>query len=305
MPSPHRVALLAGLLLGAAASAQSITLNFVGSSQQVTTLAKGPAGCNDQVGVAWSTTGLNSGNACTSLQIWVTNSQSCGTGPGTASSDGGTDLIIGTFSLATQAQGLANTFRVADMPGVIAAGGCSATVDISNAVCSSVDFRAAGIGSTCGTLSAANLIVRYDTAPPASPTMSLLPQDGKIVVRLGNNNDNDVLNYLVQYAVEPPGGGSPSWTTLPEIPATVSSKSIDGLINGTTYVVRAYSLDEVDNQSAPSPEQTAIPQASNGFWAEYKAAGGHDTGGCSSTGAAVPSVLSALGVLVALLRRRR
>ena len=305
MPSPHRVALLAGLLLGAAASAQTISLNFVGASQQVTTLAKGPSGCNDQVRVAWTTSGLDSSNACTSLQIWVTNSQSCGTGPGTASSDGGTDLIIGTFSLATQAQGLANNFRVADMPGVVGAGGCNAIVDIRNAVCSSVDFRTAGIGGTCGTLSAANLIVRYDTAPPASPTMSLLPQDGKITVRLGNNNDNDVLNYLVEYAVEPPGGGTPSWTTLPEIPATMSSKSIDGLINGTTYVVRSYSLDEVDNQSAPSDEQTAIPQASNGFWAEYKAAGGHDTGGCSSTGAAVPSVLSALGVLVALLRRRR
>jgi len=305
MPSPHRVVLLAGLLLGAAASAQAISLNFVGSSPQVTTLARGPAGCNDQVRVAWTTTGLNASNACTSLQLWVTNSQSCGTQPGTASSDGGTDLIIGTFSLATQASGLANTFRVADMPGVVAAGGCSAIADIQNAVCSSVDFRAAGIGSTCGTLSAANLIVRYDTAPPASPTMFLLPQDSRIVVRLGNNDDNNVVNYLVQYAVEPPGGDLPSWTTLPQIPATVTSQSIDGLINGTTYVVQAFSLDEVGNQSAPSPQQTAVPQATNGFWAEYKAAGGHDTGGCSSSGAAVPSVISALGVLVALLWRRR
>ncbi|HSP19015.1 MAG TPA: MXAN_2561 family MXYO-CTERM-anchored protein, partial [Myxococcaceae bacterium] len=248
---------------------------------------------------------LNSGNACGSLQLWVTNSQSCGSQPGTASSDGGTDLIIGTFSLATQAQGLANRFLVSDMPGVVAAGGCSAVTDTKNAVCSSVDFRTAGVGTTCGTLSASNLIVRYDTQPPAAPTMSLLAQDGKIVVRLGDNNDSDVLNFLVQYAVDPPSGGSPTWTTLPEIPSNITSKSIDGLINGTTYVVRAYSLDEVDNQSAPSPEQTAIPQASNGFWAEYKAAGGHDTGGCSSTGAAVPSLLSALGVLVALLRRRQ
>ncbi len=98
----------------------------------------------------------------------------------------------------------------------------------------------------------------------------------------------------------------PSWTTPPRDPGDGDQPSRStGLINGTTYVVRAFSLDEVDNQSAPSDEQTAIPQASNGFWAEYKAAGGHDTGGCSSAGAAVPSVLSALGVLVALLRRRR
>jgi uncharacterized protein (TIGR03382 family) len=85
----------------------------------------------------------------------------------------------------------------------------------------------------------------------------------------------------------------------------VTSKSIDGLINGTTYVVQAFALDEVDNVSQPSPEQTGTPEASNGFWAEYKADGGHDTGGCSASGAAMPSVLGALGVLVALLRRRR
>ena len=65
MPSPHRVALLAGLLLGAAASAQSITLNFAGSSAQVTTLPKGPPGCNDQVQVLWSTSGLNAANGIT------------------------------------------------------------------------------------------------------------------------------------------------------------------------------------------------------------------------------------------------
>ncbi|MGZ6034706.1 MAG: MXAN_2561 family MXYO-CTERM-anchored protein, partial [Myxococcaceae bacterium] len=305
MPSPHRVALLAGLLLGAAASAQSITLNFVGSSDQVTTLARGPVGCNDQVQVHWVTSGLNSGNACTSLELWVTNGQSCADHAGTGSTDGGTDFSIGTFSLATQVEGIATTFRVSDIPGVTAAGGCGAIVDIQNAVCASVDARTSGIGGTCSTFKAGNLIVRYDSAPPDPPTMSLLAQDAKIVVRLGNNNDNDVLNYIVQHAVVPPDGGSPNWFPEPEIPATVTSKAITGLINGTTYVVRAFSLDEVDNPSAPSAEQTAVPEASNGFWAEYKAAGGHDTGGCSSSGAAVPSVLSALGVLVALLRRRR
>jgi uncharacterized protein (TIGR03382 family) len=305
MPSPHRVALLAGLLLGVAASAQSIALNFVGSPATVTSLARGPAGCNDQVRVQWTTTGLTSANACTSLDLWVTNSQSCGDHPanGTTDAGTGTDFSIGSFSLATQATGLANVFRVSDIPGV--AGNCSIIADVTNAICASVDFRTSTVGGDCSTLKAANLTVRYDTQPPNAPTLDLLPQDSKIVVRLGNNGDNDVLNFLVQYAVQPASGASPTWISLPEIPATVTSKSIDGLINGTTYVVQAFSLDEVDNVSQPSPEQSGTPEASNGFWAEYKAAGGADTGGCSASGAAMPSVLGALGVLVALLRRRR
>ena len=303
MPFPHRVALLAGLLLGAAASAQTINLNFIGSPA-LTTLAKGPAGCNDQVQVSWNTSGLSSGNACTSLEIWITNSQTCGDHPSTAGSDAGpgTDLSIGTFSLATQTTGTANNFKVSDIPGV--AGNCAIIADIKNAICSSVDFRNT-IGGTCSTISASSLIIRYDTQPPDPPTLELLPQDSKIVVRLGNNGDSDVLNYLVQYALQPTSGGSPGWVTLPEVPATVTSKAIDGLINGTTYVVQAFALDEVDNVSQASDQQSATPQASNGFWGEYKAAGGADTGGCSATGAAVPSVLGALGVLVALLRRRR
>jgi uncharacterized protein (TIGR03382 family) len=305
MPSPLRAGLLAGLLIGAAASAQSITLNFVGSNANITTLARGPAGCNDQVQVQWVTSGLNSGNACTSMDLWVTNSQTCGDHPSTGITDAGTgtDLSIGTFSLATQTQGLANSFRVSDIPGV--AGNCAIIADIKNALCASVDFRTSTVGGDCSTLKAANLIVRYDTQPPNPPTLDLLPQDAKIVVRLGDNGDTDVLNFLVQYAVQPVGGASPSWISLPEIPATVTSKAIDGLINGTTYVVQAFSLDEVDNVSPPSPQQTGTPQASNGFWGEYKAAGGADTGGCSASGAAMPSVLGALGVLVALLRRRR
>jgi len=61
----------------------------------------------------------------------------------------------------------------------------------------------------------------------------------------------------------------------------------------------------VDNLSAYTSPLSATPEASNGFWGEYKDAGGHEVGGCSATGAAVPSVVGALGVLVALTRRRR
>ncbi len=305
MPSPHRVALLAGLLLGAAASAQSISLNFVGSSQQVTTLAKGPAGCNDQVGVTWSTTGLNSANACTSLQIWVTNSASCGTGPGTPSSDGGTDLVIGTFSLATQAQGLANTFRVADMPGVIGNGGCSAIIDIPNAVCSSVDFRATG----------SNDLRHAQRREPHRPLRHHASRVAyHVPARPGREDrgpareqqgDNDVLSYQMQYAVDAPWR-IPQLDEPPRDPGHEDQR-VDRRTDQRHHLRRpgASRSTRWTTSRAPSDEQTATPQASNGFWAEYKDAGGHDLGGCRARGAAVPSVLGALGVLVALLRRRR
>ena len=305
MPSPHRVALLAGLLLGAAASGQTINLNFIGSPA-LTTLARGPAGCNDQVQVSWTTSGLSSGNACSSLEIWVTNSQTCGDHPSTAGSDAGTgtDFSIGTFSLATQhlrhrehLQGVGHPRGGGELR---ASSGTSRTPSAPRSTTATPSVETAANTQGVATSSSATTRSR-----PNPPTLDLLPQDSKIVVRLGNNGDTDVLNFLVQYAVQPSGGGSPSWVTLPEIPATVTSKAIDGLINGTTYVVQAFSLDEVDNVSPASDEQSATPQASNGFWGEYKAAGGADTGGCSATGAAVPSVLGALGVLVALLRRRR
>jgi len=61
----------------------------------------------------------------------------------------------------------------------------------------------------------------------------------------------------------------------------------------------------VGNASPFNTPQSATPQASNGFWGEYKDAGGHEQGGCNVADAAVPSVFGALGVLLALIRRRR
>jgi uncharacterized protein (TIGR03382 family) len=302
MPPTLRAGLAAVLLASAVSQAQTITLNFQGTSS--TTFAGGPNDCTNQVPIVqWTSSGLSGANACGSLQVWVTNSASCGSSPGTPSSDGGTDLIIGTFNLSTGTNGNSNSFRFQDLPG-LASGGCAAMVDISNAVCASVDYRASTVGS-CSTLSASNLTVRYDNVPPNPPSINLLPQDSQIVVQLSANNDPDVLYYRVEYAVQPPGDAGPSWSTLPDISSNITSKPITGLTNETTYLVRARSLDEVNNLSAYSDVLSATPEASNGFWAEYKAAGGHEIGGCNASGVAVPSLVGALVALVTLLRRRR
>jgi len=302
MPPTLRAGLAAVLLASAVSQAQTITLNFQGTS--ATSFAGGPNDCSNQVPIVqWTSSGLTSANACGSLQVWVTNSASCASSPGTAGSDGGTDLIIGTFSLATATSGNSNSFRFQDLPG-LASGGCAAMVDVSNAVCASVQYRASTVGD-CTTLSASNLTVRYDNVPPDPPSITLLPQDSQIVVQLSANNDPDVLYYRVEYAVQPPYDAGANWTTLPDISSNITSKPITGLTNETTYLVRARSLDEVNNLSNYSDTLSATPEASNGFWAEYKGAGGHELGGCNASGVAVPSLMGALVALVTLLRRRR
>jgi uncharacterized protein (TIGR03382 family) len=134
--------------------------------------------------------------------------------------------------------------------------------------------------------------------------MNLQAQDSKIVVQLGAEGET-LLRYEIQYAEAPAADGGPVWRQGPNLDAAKTSQSITGLQNGVEYLVQAQSVDVVGNVSGYNTPQAATPQASNGFWGEYKDAGGHELGGCSTADTALPSVLGALGVLVALLRRRR
>ncbi len=307
MPSRLRAGVLVLALASPAALAQTVTLSFAGSSS-ITSNAYSQDQCNagNAVRVTWTVQNL--GTVCNNLQIFVTNGQSCPTTPSTSSTDGGTsDVIIGQASSTDLAAGTGTTdnFVIKNMPGLN--GACPDGADVTNAVCASVQYRPVG-ATDCTTLnSSTSLSLRYDSKPPVAPLItSLLPQDGKIVVTLDPNGENDTTYYRVQYAPQiGTADGGLSWTTVPDFSAAKNSTTISDLTNEQTYVVQAFQLDEVNNLSPASAQQTATPLASNGFWAEYKAAGGHEQGGCSSAGAAVPSVLGALGVLLALVRRRR
>ncbi len=308
-----RTPLRAGLVLLVVASpalAQSLSLSF-GGGGSVTSFPFNQASCNNNNSyiITWSATGLGSGNACANMQIFVTNAQSCPNSPNTSgSTDAGSgvpDVIIGTVDIATLAtgSGTVQAQRLRDMPGL--GGNCPDGVNVTNAVCASVQTRAAG-STSCDTFqtSTTNLTLQYDAKPPAAPSMNLLAQDAKIVVQLGPEGETLKL-YETQYAEAPPGDAGPVWRQGPNLEASKTSVSITGLTNGQEYLVQARSVDVVDNVSAYTAALSATPEASNGFWGEYKDAGGHELGGCSATGAAVPSVVGALGVLVALMRRRR
>src|SRR4029453_2226441 len=237
----------------------------------------------------------------------VTSAQGCPpAGPNTLVTDGGTpaDVILETVSTSglQAGSGWIPSKRLRDRPAL--GGNCPDGQDITNAVCAFVRYRP-GSTNCDGTVSSSTSLARhYDDRPPVSPSLNLPGQDAKIVVQLGPAGETLKL-YETQYAEAPPGDAGPVWRQGPNLEASKTSVSITGLTNGQEYLVQARSVDVVDNVSAYTSPLSATPEASNGFWGEYKDAGGHELGGCSATGAAVPSVVGALGVLVALMRRRR
>jgi hypothetical protein len=307
MPTPLRAGLVALVLASPAALAQTLTLSFSGSGSAITGRAFSQSDCNNNAGivVTWAVSAL--GQVCNNLQVFVTNGGSCPTTPSTGSDGGTADVIIGTFSATDLAAGTGNTsnFAIRNMPGL--GGACPDGVDLTNAVCGSVQYRPSG-ATDCTTLnSSSDLTVRFDSKPPPPPIISsLLPQDSKIIVQLDPNGETDTAFYRVQYAAQlGTSDAGLNFITIPDFSAQKNSVTIDSLTNNQLYVVQAFQLDEVNNLSPASAQASGTPLASNGFWAEYKAANGHEQGGCNVADATFPSVLGALGVLFSLWRRKR
>jgi hypothetical protein len=296
------------LLASPAALAQTLTLSFGGSGSTITSRAFSQSDCNNNSGVVVTWTVANLGTVCNNLQIFITNSGSCPTTPNTSASDGGVaDVIIGTFSATELAAGTGNTtnFVIRNMPGL--GGACPDGVDTTNAICGSVQYRPVGATSCTDLNSSSSLTLRFDSKPPPPPIISsLLPQDSKIVVQLDPNGEADTSFYRVQYAAQlGTSDAGLNFISIPDFSAQNNSVTIGSLTNNQLYVVQAFQLDEVGNVSPASAQASATPLASNGFWAEYKDAGGHEQGGCNVADATVPSLLGALGVLVSLWRRKR
>lgn len=308
MPTPLRAGLVALLLASPAALAQTLTLSFTGSGSSITSRAFSQGDCNNNAGVVITWTVASLGTVCNNLQVFITNSGSCPTTPNTSSTDGGiADVIIGTFSATDLAAGTGNTsnFVIRNMPAL--GGACPDGLDTTNAICGAVQYRPSG-ATDCTTLNSSSaLSVRFDSKPPVAPIISsLLPQDSKIIVQLDPNGETDTSFYRVQYA--PQLGNSDAglnFISVPDFSAQNNSVTIGSLTNNQLYVVQAFQLDEVGNVSPASAQASGTPLASNGFWAEYKDAGGHEQGGCNVADAAFPSVLGAIGVLVSLWRRKR
>ena len=311
MPSPLRGGLAALLLLGStAARAQtSITLAFPGTPNNLQVFGPNVTGkdCTSKLRVTWTATSLSSNNICNSLQIWVSSSSSCGNSPGTGATDGGTDLVLDTQGLTTVFTGVTPDVVVNQIPGLVGQDCTAAQLDVTDAVCASVQTKD-NTGACSGSFVAGQplLTVRFDNIPPDPPSISLNPQDSKIIVSLSANGSQaaDVLTFNVEIA-EVTDGGSLNFRPAGTANANGGSFTIEGLINDTTYAVQASAVDEANNPSLPSEIATATPLASDGFWATYKKDGGEELGGCNAGGAAVPSAIAAAVALGVFLRRRR
>jgi hypothetical protein len=95
------------------------------------------------------------------------------------------------------------------------------------------------------------------------------------------------------------------------VSAATTSNRLAGLVNGTTYTVAVIAIDPSGGVSALSPQATAMPQPTMGFYENYKADGGAATG-CAMT-ALPPSgrsgrlwtALATALLIVGTWRRRR
>jgi hypothetical protein len=299
-----RPLLAALLLLPAAGFAQSgivLTLNGAGTSN---TLARNALnGCGTLVAGGWVGTGLTT--ACTSLQIWV-SANAC------ANTPAATDYVFYTASTAQLTTGglTKDSFSLSfnSLPSFTASSACGAVADFTDNVCASVQLNDTTNACT-GTVvqgTPSPLTIRYDNIPPLPPTLTITPIDSQLSVRFAPSDATDTISYFsLQLAVELADGGTPTYAKYGgNVAANNPTMTISGLVNGTTYLVQGFSIDEATNQSVASMAYPGTPVVTYGFYANYLGDGGQP-GGCGDAAGGGPSALALVSVLLLGLVRRR
>jgi hypothetical protein len=296
--------LAALLLLPTGAFAQSLTLTVNGSGTSGV-LAYNASGCGNLVAGKW--VGATLTNACNSLQIWVTTG-SCAATPNTTVLP--VDVIVYTLPASSLTTGGVTTapfsFAFNTLPGFTAANPCGAAVDFTNQLCGGVtllDTTGNCTGTTVQSVPIQSL--RYDNVPPVAPTLSIVPLDSQLSVRLAPGDTSDTIqSFQVQYAIQPLDGGTANFISAGTAPLNNPVVTISGLTNGTNYLVQGQSTDEATNVSPPSAPLVASPVVTLGFYANYLADGGQP-GGCGDVAGGGPSALAvAMVLLLGLVRRR-
>jgi hypothetical protein len=151
--------------------------------------------------------------------------------------------------------------------------------------------------------------VTISTIPPPAPSITgIMPGNNALSVSWeagGTTTTTTALTQNVAFEATPVDtvgnliGGpvvSPRFSASPA--------RFEKLVNNQGYSVRARAFSDADNVSTLSdPAVIGTPEHVNDFWDMYKAAGGRDSGGCSS-GLAGPLGLGILIATLALARRR-
>jgi hypothetical protein len=144
---------------------------------------------------------------------------------------------------------------------------------------------------------ASGTTLALDLTSPASPPLNVKadPGDGKLHVSCDANDATSK-----HFKASATAGGTTRWSNQGD---TCSGLIVSGLENGVTYSVTVYGMNDAFNPSPPSAAADGTPVQTEDFYGHYKQDGGQETGGCS-TAAGAAGLLSALGLLLALRRRR-
>lgn len=296
--------LLSGLcLVSASVAAQTaVTPPFYitfGATSVDNIYAIGQQNCTQTLSAQWV---ASEAIACSEATFWTTEQTGCGSEPAAG------DVRIESVGQVLQGQVSAGTgtlsISVKDLPGFRADGGVAcgaAAVEKSHRVCGvfQVPSTQLGCGSTTTPRTANAARIVYDTLAPEAPTLdSASARDGALGLAWTAPADAAVVYVEVKASVDV------DFIRAQSVDSPRAEYILTGLSNDTAYDVRLVAADLSGNESPPSNVLSVTPLLSNGFWAQYRAAGGEASGGGCATS---PGLLGtgALVVCVALASRKK
>ncbi|QRK04724.1 hypothetical protein JQX13_31390 [Archangium violaceum] len=289
--------LTAALLVSSAAFGQIQIQSLNGAD----TLSVGPKQCGSTVPFNWTINFYPCARG--SLALWITVDPSCKDEAGDQTGATSPLPSIPYDTIINQGGQGQSTFPVSDLPifstgeGGVTCGaqGVSKTVQL----CASARPDSYGSCSSTLTRVQAPLKITYDTQGPEAPTITQvagLDRALRINVR-APADANRVRVVVLRDDVE---------VTSRTQGVDAGSIRVENLENEVTYQVRAYAIDEADNESEQFATGEGTPTRSLGFYEYYREMGGTETGGCSATGGGLAggAVLAVLGIWLSSRRNR-
>lgn len=298
-----RFLLIALTFSASAALAQTTgTITLAGPANETTfRVPKDP--CNYSRTVNWtvSTTGV----ICSDMEFWFVSGTSC---PEARASDTPVFTTVSRSTLEGSTRTSSFTFESQDLPAFNGTEAVSCPADDREdeyRLCASVKLGTAVISTDpCSTTSAqkANEFkVFYDAKPPAPPSIeNVSALDQALSVRVTAADDDTSKVKLVIARAD--GTSTRELSQSVDLPLF----QVENLENGVEYKLTATALDAVNNESAPSDEQTGTPIFTRGFFDRYVEAGGQETGGCGAAAGSLAGgwVLAVLGFWLSSRRNR-
>ncbi|MBI3185886.1 MAG: fibronectin type III domain-containing protein [Myxococcales bacterium] len=268
-----RLATVLALSIATAASGQVGLLQIqVGGTDKVVV---SPSDCGGVIQASWTASAQQL--ACSSLSFWVTLGE-CGDAAG-----------AGDQTLPEVAAGVWNqqrtgnfTIPVNELPAFTGqdAGACGATgVEKKHRLCGAFSSAQFDCGTGKSVTRASNPpAITYDSLAPGPPTIDdVVAQDSALVVNFTPPSG------ATQVHVDARAQGAADFARAASASGEAASVRIERLVNNTTYEVRALAEDAAGNLSEPSELAAGTPLRTEGFFSNYRRAGGAAQG-CTSGG---------------------